>query len=335
MSNHTLIIAEAGVNHNGDIDLARRLIDAAAAAGADLIKFQTFKAELLATSVAPKAEYQIRYTDKAQSQIEMLSRLEISEKMHYQLIDHCKNRGIDFFSTAFDIPSLDFLASLNFKYFKVPSGEITNLPYLRHMGAFGRPIILSSGMSTLDEIEAALIALEGAGTPRSIITVMHCSSDYPTLMADVNLSAMNTIRNSFGVNVGYSDHTLGIEVPIAAVALGASVIEKHLTLDKNLPGPDHQASMEPYDFAKMISAIRNIEKAIGSGIKAPHQREAKNIPIVRKSIVAATKILSGEIFTSQNITTKRPGTGISPMKWDEVIGRRALRDFNFDELIEL
>jgi len=335
MSNKTLIIAEAGVNHNGDMELAKQLVEVAASAGADLVKFQTFSAERLATQIAPKADYQTRTTDQAQSQLAMLRQLELSPAMHQTLIAHCQTRGIGFFSTGFDILSLDYLASLGAERFKVPSGEITNLPYLRHIGGFGKPLILSTGMATLSEIEAALDALEIAGTPRSQITVLHCNTEYPTPMQDVNLLAMTRIRDAFGVAVGYSDHTAGTEVPIAAVALGATVIEKHLTLDRNLPGPDHKASLEPDEFAAMVRAIRNIEQAMGDGIKRPSPSAAKNKPIARKSLVAAKPIKAGERFTSENLTTKRPGTGISPMRWDEVIGRTATRDYAADELIEL
>jgi N,N'-diacetyllegionaminate synthase len=334
-SHRTLIIAEAGVNHNGDIELAKRLIDAAADAGADLVKFQTFNAHRLATLTAPKAEYQTRTTDEAQSQFVMLRQLELSAEMHETLIAYCRSRNIGFFSTGFDIESLDYLASLGAERFKIPSGEITNLPYLRHVGGFGKPVILSTGMATLGEIEAALEVLEAAGTPRRQITVLHCNTEYPTPVQDVNLRAMCSIRDAFGVAVGYSDHTAGIEVPIAAVALGATVIEKHLTLDRNLPGPDHKASLEPDEFAAIVRAIRNIEQAMGDGIKRPSPSEAKNKPIARKSLVAAKLICAGEQFTAENVTAKRPGTGISPMHWDEVIGRVAGRDFAADELITL
>ena len=332
---HTLIIAEAGVNHNGDIELAKRLIDVAADAGADLVKFQTFSAERLTTQSAPKAYYQNQTTDSAESQYLMLKQLELSMEMHEVLISHCQQRNIGFFSTGFDIQSLDYLALLGPERFKIPSGEITNLPYLRHVGGYGKPVILSTGMATLSEIEAALEVLEAAGTPRRQITVLHCNTEYPTPMQDVNLRAMCSIRDAFGVAVGYSDHTAGIEVPIAAVALGATVIEKHLTLDRNLPGPDHKASLEPYEFAAMVRAIRNIEQAMGDGIKRPSPSEAKNKPIARKSLVAAMPIHAGEQFTAENVTAKRPGTGISPMRWDEVIGRVAGRDFAADELITL
>jgi len=332
---HTLIIAEAGVNHNGDIDLAKRLIDVAADAGADLVKFQTFTAERLATQSAPKADYQNQTTDRVESQFAMLKQLELSMQMHEVLFAHCQQRNVGFFSTGFDIQSLDYLASLGAERFKIPSGEITNLPYLRHIGGFGKPVILSTGMATLGEIEAALEAVETAGTPRTHITMLHCNTEYPTPMQDVNLRAMCSIRDAFGVAVGYSDHTSGIEVPIAAVALGATVIEKHLTLDRNLSGPDHKASLEPDEFAAMVRAIRNIEQAMGDGIKRPSPSEAKNKPIARKSLVAAKQIRAGEQFTDENVTVKRPGTGISPMRWDEVMLLRARFDFSVDDPIVL
>lgn len=333
--NRTLIIAEAGVNHNGDIELAKRLIDSAADAGADLVKFQTFNAERLAVQNAPKANYQNQTTDQAESQFTMLKQLELSSETHETLIAHCGSRNIGFFSTGFDIESLNYLASLGSERFKIPSGEITNLPYLRHVGAFRIPLILSTGMATIGEIEAALDVLGDAGTPRSQITVLHCNTEYPTPMQDVNLHAMLSIRDAFRVAVGYSDHTAGIEVPIAAVALGATVIEKHLTLDRNLPGPDHKASLEPTEFAAMVRAIRNIELAMGDGIKRPSPSEIKNKPIARRSLVAAKPIRAGEPFTTENLTAKRPGTGINPMRWDEVVGQVAARHFAVDELITL
>ncbi len=331
----TLIVAEAGVNHNGDLALARRLIDAAAETGADLVKFQTFTADRLVTTHAQKADYQNQTTDAGESQHTMIRRLELTRDMHETLIAHCKSRGIQFFSTGFDPESIDLLAELGIDRFKIPSGEITNLPYLRHVGRYGRPVILSTGMATLDEIEAALNVLERAGTPRNCMTVLHCNTEYPTPMTDVNLRAMLTIRDAFDVAVGYSDHTLGIEVAIAAVALGATVIEKHFTLDRNLPGPDHKASLEPNELKAMVVAIRNIELAMGDGVKRPSASEAKNRPITRKSLVAANVIREGEVFSETNLTVKRPGTGLSPMRWDEVLGRKAPRDFAPDELIEL
>ncbi len=331
----TLIIAEAGVNHNGDLALARQLIDAAAESGADMVKFQTFNADRLVTTHAKKADYQTQTTDAGESQHAMIRRLELTRDMHVALIAHCKSRGIQFFSTGFDADSIDMLAELGLVCFKIPSGEITNLPYLRHVGRYGKPVILSTGMSTLDEIGAALEVLEQAGTSRNIITVLHCNTEYPTPMADVNLRAMLTIRNTFGVAAGYSDHTLGIEVAIAAVALGATVIEKHFTLDHNLPGPDHKASLEPDELRAMVTAIRDIELALGDGVKRPSASEAKNKPIARKSLVASCAIRSGEVFSEANLTVKRPGTGVSPMRWDEALGRKSPRDFAPDELIEL
>jgi N,N'-diacetyllegionaminate synthase len=331
----TLIIAEAGVNHDGELSQAKRLIDVAAEAGADMVKFQTFSADRLVTVSAGKAEYQSHTTDASESQHAMLRRLEISPEMHYELLEHCKLRRIEFFSTGFDTQSVDFLAGLGLKRFKIPSGEITNLPYLRHVGSFGKPVILSTGMATLGDIEAALDALECAGARREQITVLHCNTEYPTPMVDVNLRAMLTIGEAFGVAVGYSDHTLGIEVPIAAVALGAKVIEKHFTLDRRLPGPDHQASLEPNELHAMVSAIRNIEIALGNRAKRPSPSEIKNRPIGRKSIVAARAIRAGESFSAENLTTKRPGTGVSPMLWDDLMGRQAQRSYERDEAIEL
>lgn len=332
---HTLIIAEAGVNHNGNMALARKLIEVAADVGADMVKFQTFKAAQLATNYADKAIYQTKTTGANESQLAMLQQLELTESMHKELIAYCEQCNIPFFSTAFDKESIDLLVKLGINTFKIPSGEITNLPYLRYIGQFAKPIILSTGMSTLQDVENALIALEAAGTAREMITVLHCSTEYPTAPEDVHLRAMLTIRDTFGVQVGYSDHTAGIEVAIAAVALGATVIEKHFTLDRNLPGPDHRASLEPAELKAMITAIRNIELALGDAIKKPSVREIENSRVARKSLVAACPIRKGESFTSTNMTTKRPGTGISPMCWDEIIGQAATRDYQIDELIEL
>ncbi len=331
----TLLIAEAGVNHNGDPTMARQLIEVAARAGADLVKFQTFEADRLVTPLAAKAAYQARNTGTLETQHSMLRRLEMSREMHEDLIGHCAACGIGFFSTGFDTESVDLLAQLGLDRFKIPSGEITNLPYLRHVGRYGKPVILSTGMANLGEIEAALDAIERAGTDRERITVLHCTTQYPAPMAEVNLRAMLTIRDALGVAVGYSDHTQGIEVAIAAVALGATVIEKHFTLDRNLPGPDHQASLEPAELAAMVTAIRHIEQALGDGIKRPSAGEAQNKPIARKSIVAACSIRAGEQFSAANLAIKRPGTGLSPMRWDEVVGRRAPRDFAPDEFIDL
>ena len=331
----TLIIAEAGVNHNGDVDIACALIDAAVDAGADIVKFQTYDADRLITCNARKADYQMKTTATDESQRDMLKRLELSPAMHEQLIAHATQRGIEFFSTAFDLQSLDYLMGLGMPRIKVPSGEITNLPYLRRVGSFKKPVILSTGMSNLGEIEAALAVLEKAGTQRDQIIVLHCNTEYPAPMREVNLRAMQSITHAFGVQVGFSDHTEGIEIAIAAVAMGACVIEKHLTLDRTLPGPDHRASIEPDQRGVMIRSIRNIELAIGDGIKRPTQSEQRNKPIARKSLVASKSILAGEKFTPENITAKRPGAGISPMSWDDVIGRRATRDFQPDEMIVL
>ena len=333
MTNRTLIIAEAGVNHNGDLALARKLIDVAAEAGADLVKFQTFSADRQVTRTAAKADYQTRTTDGNESQHEMLRRLELSVEMHKELIAHCAKRNIGFFSTGFDIESVDLLVSLGQDRFKIPSGEITNLPYLRHIGRIGKPVILSTGMAEMGEIRAAIEALEEAGTPRAIVTVLHCTTEYPAPMAEINLRAMLSIQKEFGVEIGYSDHTRGIEVAIAAVALGASIIEKHFTLDRNMPGPDHKASLEPEELKAMVTAIRNIEIALGDGIKRLTPSEARNKPIVRKSLVASQTIKAGEVFSAQNAAIKRPGTGISPMRWDEVLGQVARRDYHEDELI--
>ena len=335
MTNQTLIIAEAGVNHNGELELAKKLIDAAAAAGADLVKFQTFNADRLVTRSASKADYQITYTDENESQYEMLRRLEISVEMHEELILHCGIRKIGFFSTGFDVESIDLLARLGQNRFKIPSGEITNLPYLRYIGRLGKPVILSTGMADMEEIKAAIDVLEKVNISRSDITVLHCTTEYPTPMVEVNLKAMQSIQTAFDVAVGYSDHTAGIEVSIAAVAMGASVIEKHFTIDRTLPGPDHKASLEPEELTAMVTAIRNIEAALGNGIKRPTPSEEKNKIVARKSLVANRLIKEGEVFSALNITTKRPGNGLSPMMWDNVIGQTATREFAEDELIKL
>lgn len=335
MINRTLIIAEAGVNHNGDMALAKQLIDVAAEAGADLVKFQTFKADRLATRTAKKADYQNESTDIKESQYEMLERLELTLDMHKELIAHCAMRNIRFFSTGFDVESLDMLASLGLDSFKVPSGEITNLPYLRHVGLISKSVILSTGMANMGEIEAAIEVLEQAGVVRTNITVLHCTTEYPTPMREVNLRAMQSIQKAFGVAVGYSDHTVGIEVAIAAVAMGASVIEKHFTIDRNLAGPDHKASLEPNELKSMVTSIRNIEFALGDGVKRITPSEAKNKPIARKSLVAKCAISRGDVFTAENLAVKRPGSGVSPMRWDEVIGRIASSDYSADDLIEL
>ncbi|SEH53592.1 N-acetylneuraminate synthase [Magnetospirillum fulvum] len=329
-----MIIAEAGVNHNGDPELAKRLIDAAKAAGADYVKFQTFKAERLVTQGAAKADYQKKTSGADESQFEMIRRLELSEATHRDLIAHCAAQGIGFLSTGFDVDSLDMLAGLGLPLVKIPSGEITNLPYLRHVGSMELPVVLSTGMATLAEVDDALGVLEDAGVPRDRITVLHCTTEYPTPMDEVNLSAMLTLRDAFGVAVGYSDHTEGIEIAIAATALGACIIEKHFTLDRSLPGPDHKASLEPDELAAMVAAIRNIERAMGDGIKRPGPSETRNLPIARKSIVAARPISAGEPLSAENMTVKRPGNGLSPMRWDDMIGRIASRAYQRDEAIE-
>jgi N,N'-diacetyllegionaminate synthase len=331
----TLVIAEAGVNHNGNVALAKQLVDVAVEAGVDFVKFQTFKAAKLVTRIAKKAEYQNLNTDGKESQFQMLQRLELSEEMHKEIIAHCAACNISFLSTGFDVGSVDLLRDLGQNLFKIPSGEITNLPYLRHIGQLGCAVILSTGMATLGEIEAAIEVLEKAGTPRTQLTVLQCTTEYPTPMAEVNLRAMQSIRAAFDVAVGYSDHTAGIEVAIAAVAMGASVIEKHFTLDRGLPGPDHKASLEPKELKAMVAAIRNIEVALGDGVKRLTPSEMRNKPVARKSLVASHWIKAGDVFSAQNISTKRPGTGISPMLWDDVIGRISPRDFAEDELIEL
>lgn len=331
----TLVIAEAGVNHNGDMEKARALVDVAAAAGADFVKFQTFTADKLVSASAPKAEYQKQSTGAQESQYEMIRKLELTHAMHEELIAHCEHRGIRFFSTAFDLDSLDYLAGVGLDRFKVPSGEITNLPYLRRMGSYRRPVILSTGMSNLQEIGDALRVLEDAGMKRRDITVLHCNTEYPTPMRDVNLRAMLSIRDAFGVDVGYSDHTPGIEVSLAAVALGATVIEKHFTLDKGLPGPDHRASLEPDELSALVRGIRNVEEAVaGDAIKRASPSESRNLVVARRSIVASRTIAAGERFGEHNLTTKRPGSGISPMRWDEIVGTSARRSFNVDEPIE-
>jgi len=327
------IIAEAGVNHNGSIELAYKLIDVAVDSGANAIKFQTFKAKNLALRDAKKAAYQEQTNNDNESQFDMLKKLELDTDDHNNLIDYSNKKGITFLSSPFDIDSANLLNELDLKIFKIPSGEITNLPYLRHIGALGKKVILSSGMSTLNEIEDALKILINAGTLKENITILHANTMYPTPMSDVNLKAMQTIRDKFDIAIGYSDHTLGIEVSIAAVAMGASVIEKHFTLDKKLEGPDHKASLSPDELKSMIIAIRNIEQASGDGIKVLTKSEKPNVDIARKSIVAKTKIKKGEVFSEKNLTTKRPGVGISPMKWDDIIGKIALKNYNADDLL--
>ena len=332
MQSRTYIIAEAGVNHNGSFDLACRLVDAAKEAGADCVKFQTFKTEKLVSRFAGKAEYQKETTGDG-SQEEMLKKLELSYDEFVKLKQYCDEKEICFLSTPFDGESIAFLETLDLPFWKIPSGEVTNYPYLAALAKTGKPVIMSTGMCDLKDIEAAIRVLRENGTKE--IRLLHCNTEYPTPYEDVNLKAMQTMRDAFGLEVGYSDHTRGIEIPIAAAALGATVIEKHFTLDRNMEGPDHKSSLEPDEFARMVSSIRNIEKAMGSGEKTPSASESKNITVARKSIVAKRKIRSGEFLSEENITVKRPGSGISPMEWTKVIGTRAVRDFEEDELIEI
>ena len=331
---HTLIIAEAGVNHNGSIVMAKQLIDAAAIAGVDYVKFQTFKAEKLVTKDAKQADYQQRNAAD-DSQYSMLKKLELSEAQHEELIAYCMEKGVKFLSTAFDMESVEYLHSLRLGLWKIPSGEITNYPYLKAIAQYGKPVILSTGMCEMEDVQNAVDVLCKHGLKKEQITVLHCNTEYPTPMQDVNLKAMQEIKDAIGVKVGYSDHTQGIEVPIAAVALGAEVIEKHFTLDRTLPGPAHKASLEPNELKAMVDAIRNIEQALGDGRKHVSESERKNMAIARKSIVAARDINHGEMLTEDNLCVKRPGNGISPMRWEDVIGTCAKRDFKADELIEL
>lgn len=328
---HVFVIAEAGVNHNGDIQIAKRLIDVAVEAEADAVKFQTFKTENIVCRSAQKAGYQLETTDQSETQFEMLKKLELTGCMHNELIDYCKKRDILFLSTPFDVESARYLAELNLQIFKIPSGEITNLPYLREIGKYRRKVILSTGMSNMDEVKEAVEVLRENGTDD--ITLLHCNSQYPTPVSDVNLLAMVSMREKMKLPVGYSDHTLGIEVPLAAVALGAIVIEKHFTLDKDMKGPDHKASLDPDELKQMVKGIRRIESALGSGIKQISSSEKENVKSGRKSIVAASIIRENESFTGENLTTKRPGTGINPMRWDDLIGRCAKREYNQDDLI--
>lgn len=334
---HTLIIAEAGVNHSGSLDIAKQLIDKAVEAGADVIKFQTFKAENLVSKSAKQADYQKKNIgSKADdSQLSMLKKLELSHEDHEVLMQYCNQKGIRFFSTAFDMESIDYLHSLNLGLWKIPSGEITNYPYIKKIAQFHEPVILSTGMCEMEDISAAMNVLLEYGVQRDQITILHCNTEYPTPFEDVNLLAMQQIKENFQVKAGYSDHTQGIEVPIAAVALGACVVEKHFTLDRNMEGPDHQASLEPDELKAMVTAIRNIEKALGSGRKNVSASERKNIAIARKSIVTTRPIKKGEMLTEENLTVKRPGIGISPMRWEEVIGTKAIKDFEEEELIVL
>jgi N,N'-diacetyllegionaminate synthase len=334
--NKTIIIAEAGVNHNGSLQLAKELVDVAADAGASYVKFQTFKANKIASKQAQKAIYQQQNTDITESQLEMLKRLELDEAAHLALIAYCQEKNIAFLSTAFDFDSIELLQKLGITLGKIPSGELTNLPFLRKMAKAFPKIILSTGMADMEEIEATIHALIEAGTKRENLTVLHCNTEYPTPFADVNLKAMLSIKELLNVSIGYSDHTLGIEIPIAAVAMGATIIEKHFTLDRNMEGPDHKASLEPAELKAMVQGIRNVELALeGTGIKIASNSEQKNKAIARKSIVAAKNIIVGNIFTDKNITVKRPGNGINPMRWDEVIGKKAIKDFEEDELIVL
>lgn len=325
------VIAEAGVNHNGDIEIAKQLIDAASEAGADAVKFQTFQADSLVCRTAKKAEYQLETTDRTETQYDMLKKLELTPQMHRELIEHCLKKNIMFLSTPFDLESIKLLSELGMQIYKIPSGEITNLPYLREIAKQQKKIILSTGMSSMDEVKAAVNVLKNNGTED--ITLLHCNTQYPTPISDVNLLAMVKMREETGLPVGYSDHTQGIEVPIAAAALGAEVIEKHFTLDRKMEGPDHKASLEPQELMQMVVGIRKIESALGSKIKQVSESEMTNVAIVRKSIVAAANIKRGEKYTEKNITTKRPATGISPMLWDEIIGKTADRDYKVDEMI--
>lgn len=331
----TTIIAEAGVNHNGSLEIAKQMIEVAANAGADYVKFQTFTARELLTKNAEMAEYQIKNTGIRESQYDMIARLELPMEYHAILVDHSKECGIKFLSTAFDIKSLHFLDDLGVELFKIPSGEITNYPYLREVAKYGKRVILSTGMSDLGDVEKAISVLERHGQDRSHISLLHCTTEYPAPIKEVNLRAIQTMKSAFGLEVGYSDHTLGYEVPVAAVALGASIIEKHFTLDRHMDGPDHVASLEPLELECMIQSIRNIEEALGDGIKRVSESEMKNIAIARKSLVASSKIKSGEVFSESNIGVKRPGVGLSPMRYEEILGKIAKRDFDADELIEL
>ena len=327
------IIAEAGVNHNGSIELAKQLIDVAVEAGVDAVKFQTFKAENLVSKSAQKAEYQKETTDNKESQFEMIKKLELDVDTHYELIEYCNSKNIMFLSTPFDLDSIELLDKLGLEIFKIPSGEITNLPYLRKIGALNKQVILSTGMADIGEIEDALDVLIDAGTTKEKITVLHANTMYPTPMEDVNLRAMVTIGDTFDITYGYSDHTLGIEVDIAAVAMGAQVIEKHFTLDKSMEGPDHKASLEPYELKVMVKAIRNIEIALGSKVKKPSKSEKSNMEVARKSIVAKCTIQKGELLSEENLTVKRPGNGINPMRWDEIVGTVSQKNYEVDELI--
>jgi N,N'-diacetyllegionaminate synthase len=323
-----IIIAEAGVNHNGDILLAKKLIDVAVNAGVDYVKFQTFKADKLVSRDAKKASYQNKNTnDGDDSQYNMLKKLELSHENHLELMAYCAEKKIKFFSTAFDVEGVQYLNDLGLDFFKIPSGEITNYPYLKAIALFGKPVIMSTGMCSDIDIKLALDVLIKFGLSKDKISILHCNTEYPTPMQDVNLKAMLSIQKDFGVQIGYSDHTLGIEVPIAAVAMGAKIIEKHFTLDRTLPGPDHVASLEPNELKAMVAAIRNIEKAIGgNGIKVPSESETKNIAIARKSIHLNKDLAKGVVITEDDIVSLRPGDGISPMDWEHIIGKKLLYD---------
>lgn len=327
-----IIIAEAGVNHNGSIKLAKKMIDKAKEAGADYVKFQTFVPEKLVSQFAEKAEYQKRETGSSESQLEMLKKLALTQEDFVELKAYCEKRQIGFLSTPFDMESIGFLEGLDMDFWKIPSGEITNLPYLEAIGKTGRKVVMSTGMCEMKEIQEAIQVLEASGA--GDITILHCNTEYPTPVEDVNLLAMKQMADVFHKSIGYSDHTIGIEIPVAAAALGAVVIEKHFTLDCNMEGPDHKASLEPEALKKMVEQIRLVEQALGDGIKVPSESEKKNISVVRKSIVAAVPIQKGERYTEQNLTVKRPGTGISPMKWHEMIGKTAPRPYEKDEMIE-
>ena len=332
---NTIIIAEAGVNHNGDMSIAKKLIEVAADCGADYVKFQTFKADELVSRNAKKADYQIKYTSKSETHYQMIKRLELTKKMHETLINHCEKSDIKFMSSPFGVSSVKLLNKFQIDTYKIPSGEITNFPMLKFVGGLEKNIILSTGMASLNEIKDAVDVLYGQGLKKERLIILHCNTEYPTPYIDVNLKAMKTIQNKFGTSVGYSDHTEGIEVSVAAVAIGAEVIEKHFTLDKKLPGPDHNASLEPVDLKKLIVSIRNIDIAMGDGIKIPSKSEMKNISIARKSLVASKTIKKGEEFNEKNIIPKRPGVGISPMMWESLIGQKSPQRFDVDDLIEL
>ena len=328
-----LIIAEAGVNHNGNLDLALKMVDEAKRAGADIVKFQTAIPEKVISKYADKAEYQKKTTGNEESQLEMCKRIHLKLSDYDIIKKYCEEVGIEFLSTPFDLESIDYLEKLGLRLWKIPSGEITNLPYLIKIAKTGKPVIMSTGMAELNEVEEAVNVLKENGAGE--ITLLHCTTEYPAPFESVNLRAMNTLREKFETEVGYSDHTVGFEAAVAAAVLGASVREKHFTLNHNMEGPDHKASLEPEEFEVMVNNIRLIEKALGDGVKQPAEAEKKNIAIARKSIVAAKDIKKGEVFTEDNITVKRPGSGISPMKWFEVLGTEAVRDFGEDELIEL